>query len=133
MIRKRTHVVCLFVAFSLMTFILSSGTTFGAEGHSAEGKEMVTVLSPLGTPPLIKRSLMAPRLESLDGKTIYLVDVRFNDGDIFLQQMQAWFKENMPKVNVKFVRKSGTYTFNDKKLWQEIKENGHGVVMAIGH
>ena len=130
--KERLLAVRLFLVFAIIALVVLAGPGFGEEGVS-QVEEMITVLSPVGKPPLIKRSSMAPRLDTLDGKTIYLVDVRFDDGDIFLQQMKAWFNENMPKVNVKFVRKSGTYTFNDKKLWQEIKEKGHGVVMAIGH
>src|SRR2546425_5783843 len=34
-------------------------------------------------------------LDSLDGKTLYLVDCRFDDSDVFLTQMQAWFAEHM--------------------------------------
>ena len=32
---------------------------------------------------------MAPRLDSLDGKTVYLVDCRFDDGDLLMGQMQV--------------------------------------------
>jgi hypothetical protein len=96
-------------------------------------EQMITVLNPQGNPPLIKRKPMARRLDSLDGKRVYLVDVRFNDGDILLQQMKSWFEKNMPAVNPVFVRKSGVYTYDDKTLWQEIKEKGDAVIMAIGH
>ena len=37
------------------------------------------------------RKPLAPRLDTLDGKTVYLVDCRFDDSDVFLEQMQAWF------------------------------------------
>ena len=50
----------------------------------------------MGYPPAITPVDMAPRPDSLDGKTVYLVDCRFDDGDIFLQQMQAWFAEHCP-------------------------------------
>jgi hypothetical protein len=76
---------------------------------------------------------MAPRLETLEGKTIYLVDVRFDDGDRLLKQMQGWFEEKMPKVNTVFVQKSGVYMEDDPELFREIKEKGHAMIMAIGH
>ena len=94
---------------------------------------MITVLNPQGIPPRIKRNAMAPRPETLAGKTVYLVDVRFNDGDVLLRQMENWLIEKMPEVKVKFVRKSGVYSFDDRTLWQEIKEEGDAVVMAVGH
>jgi len=118
----------------MITLLVVAGITLCSKGVLAgSGEERITVLNPQGNSPLIKRKSMAPRLDSLDGKTVYLVDVRFNDGDIFLQQMKSWFEENMPKVNAVFVRKSGVYTFNDKKLWKEIQDKGDAVIMAIGH
>ena len=41
--------------------------------------EKITVLNPVGYPPKINKKAAAPRPESLDGKTIYLVDCRFDD------------------------------------------------------
>ena len=35
---------------------------------------------------------------TLDGKTVYLVDCRFDDSDVFLRQMEAWFAEHLPGV-----------------------------------
>jgi hypothetical protein len=96
-------------------------------------EQMITVLNPQGNPPLIKRKPMARRPDSLEGKRVYLVDVRFNDGDILLQQMKFWFEENMPRVNPVIVKKSGVYTYDDKALWQEIRGKGDAVIMAIGH
>ena len=58
----------------------------------------LTVLNPQGYPPRVTPKDLAPRLDTLDGKTIYLVDCRFDDSDIFLKQMQAWFHEHMPGV-----------------------------------
>jgi hypothetical protein len=46
--------------------------------------------NPKGTPPPVKLVRMAPRLATLDGKTIYLVDTGFMGGGTRLQQMQTW-------------------------------------------
>ena len=99
--------------------------------EKSDGK--IRVLNPMGYPPKITQLGMAPRLDTLDGKTVYLVDVRFDDGDRLLQQMQGWFKENMPTVNTVFKQKSGVYTKDDPELFREIKEKGHAMIMAIGH
>ena len=58
----------------------------------------ITVLNPVGYPPKVTKKAAAPRLESLDGKTIYLVDCRFDDSIELLKQVQAWFAEHMPSV-----------------------------------
>jgi len=106
-------------------------TKKAARANAGTGK--VIGLNPRGTPPPIKLIPMAPRLASLDGKTVYLVDVGFHDGDNFLRQIQAWFHQNMPGVTTVFKRKAGAYAEDDPKLWAEIKDKGHGMIMAIGH
>ena len=72
-------------------------------------------------------------MDSLDGKTVYLVDVRFDDGDLLLQEMQKWFSERMPQVKTVFVRKSGVYTQDDPELFQEISEKADAVILGVGH
>jgi hypothetical protein len=91
------------------------------------------VMNPMGYPPVIKQLEMAPRLDNLEGRTVYLVDVRFDDGDILLQQMQAWFTEYKPGVNAVFVRKSGVYTQDDTSLLEEIREKADAVILGVGH
>lgn len=90
-------------------------------------------LNPKGTPPPVKLIPMAPRLDSLHGKTVYLVDTGFMSGGTLLQQMQAWFGQNMPDVTVVFRKKAGPYMEDDPPLWKEIKEKGNAAIMAIGH
>ena len=93
----------------------------------------ITLMNPLGYPPLVEQKPMAERPASLSGKKVYLVDVTFDDGDIFLKEMQAWFTRNMPQVTPEFRTKKGLYSSNDPGLWQEIKGSGGVMVMAIGH
>jgi len=76
---------------------------------------------------------MAPRLGSLDGKTVYLVDTGFEGGGFLLNQIQLWFNRNMPHTTVVFRRKAGPYAEDDPALWKEIKEKGNAAIMAIGH
>lgn len=90
-------------------------------------------MNPMGYPPTITPSGMAPRLDTLDEKTVYLVDCRFDDGDILLRQMQAWFAEHAPSVRTVFVRKSGVYTEDDPRLFEEIREKGDAAIVGVGH
>ena len=92
-----------------------------------------TVLSPVGIPPAIKTLAMAPRLNTLDGKTIYIVDDGFVGGDVLLKEMAAWFNRNMPSVNVVYRRKAGGFPDEDPRLWAEIKAKGDAVIMGVGH
>ena len=95
--------------------------------------EKVVALNPMGFPPAIEQVRLAPRPSSLDGKTVYLVDARFDDSDRLLLQMQNWFEEHMPKTKTVFVSKDGVYTRDDPRLFQEIKENGAAMIMGVGH
>jgi hypothetical protein len=90
-------------------------------------------MNPMGFPPQIEPVSMAPRLDGLKGKTIYLVDARFDDSDRFLQQMQAWFEEHMPETKAVFVSKSGVYTEEDPDLWAQIKARADAMIMGVGH
>ena len=98
-----------------------------------EEKGSLTVFNPRGNPPPIQLLPMAPRLDSLDGKTVYIVDIRFSGGYSFLHEMIDWFAKNMPKVNTVFKEKNGNYFEDDPALWAEIKEHGDAMIMAIGH
>lgn len=75
---------------------------------------------------------MAPRLDSLNGKTVYLVNQGFGGSDLFMKQFQAWFAQNMPTVNTVLRRKTG-FIFRDdtKDLWEEIKEKGDAVIFGV--
>jgi len=94
---------------------------------------MLSVLNPTGYPPAIERKAMAERPPSLDGRTIYLVDLTFDNGDVFLKEMQKWFSQNMPAVKTVFRAKKGAYYADDPELWDEIKAANGMMIMAIGH
>jgi hypothetical protein len=95
--------------------------------------QKITVLSPVGYPPKITRKTAAPRLESLEGKTIYLVDCRFDDSIELLKQVQAWFAEHIPGVKTRIISLSATYQHDDPKTWEEIKHNGDAAIVGVGH
>ena len=111
------------------TAVVADDTDAGA----AAAQLLYTVLNPTGIAPEIERRAMAPRPESLDGKTIYLVDVTFNGGDLFLQEMEKWMAVNMPEVNPIFRIKKGFYAADDPDLWREIQAVDGLMIMAIGH
>jgi hypothetical protein len=93
----------------------------------------VHVLDPTGYPPKIAPRPLAPRLDTLDGRTVYLVDCRFDDSDVFLAQMRAWFAEHLPRVTTVLKRISSVYLVDDPTTWEEIKARGHAAILGVGH
>jgi hypothetical protein len=94
---------------------------------------MITVLNPVGFPPKVSRRELAPRLPRLEGRTIYLVDCRFDDSDVFLRQMQAWFARHVPDAHVVVKRLSSVYLQDDPATWEEIRARGHAAILGVGH
>ena len=93
----------------------------------------IGALNPKGMPPPIQLVPMAKRLDSLDGKTVFLVSDGFPGADHFLNQIAIWFKKNMPSVTTEYRLKAGGFPDDDPKLNAEIKAKGNAVIMAIGH
>lgn len=108
------------------------GKKHAKDGENSDDANFVA-LSPKGTPPPVERFSMAPRLSTVQGKTMYLVDTGFLGADQLLQQIALWFQKNQPDVKTVMRKKAGTYPEEDPKLWAEIKANGNATIMAIGH
>jgi hypothetical protein len=75
---------------------------------------------------------MAPRLDKLENKTIYLVDTGFAGAMDFLKEMQNWFNANMPSVKTVVILKSGNAFVDSPELWPELKQKADGVVFGVG-
>jgi hypothetical protein len=75
---------------------------------------------------------MAPRLNTLDKKTIYLVDTGFAGAKEFLEELQSWFTKNLPSVKTVLVSKKGTPFSDSPDLWAELKKKADGVIFGVG-
>ncbi|MBN1907955.1 MAG: hypothetical protein JW927_22955 [Deltaproteobacteria bacterium] len=96
--------------------------------------EKITVMNPAIANPMVDRVALTERLDSLDGKTVYLVDINWGGPDAaygVFEEMKIWFNENMPKVNVVVKRKAGSYMADDPALWKEIGEKGNAALIGV--
>jgi hypothetical protein len=95
--------------------------------------DKLTVLNPLGYPPKVNLKPMAPRLDGLDGKTIYLVDPRFDDSGLFMEQLQRVMTARLPGVKTRLVQLNNVYSKDDPQTWEEIRANGDAAIIGVGH
>jgi hypothetical protein len=95
----------------------------------------ITVLNPMGTPPPITLIPQAPRLDTLDGKTVYFINTGYIGTDRLMAVMSDWFKVNYPKTNLVYKdNKSGAGLSSvSKDLWTEIAEKGDAAIVGLGH
>lgn len=93
----------------------------------------LSVHNPVGYPPKITRKPHAKRLDRLDGKTVYLVDCRFDDSIELLKQVEAWFAAHMPDVDTRLVSLTNYYGKDDPETWKEIRANGGAAILGVGH
>jgi hypothetical protein len=122
----------LISGFVIAVLCLTLQETSPAQGKTSE--EIITVLSPVGIPPEIQLKPMAPRLNTLSGKTVYLVNDGYLGTDILLGEMQDWFEANMPEVRTVYKEMGGGgFTAEDPALWAEIEEKADAVIMGMGH
>jgi hypothetical protein len=100
-----------------------------------------TVVNPEGrlvqttqpAPPQAGSSELAKRLESLDGKVVYLVDTGFGGSFRFMQELQRWFGEHMPAVTTVRKRKpGGPFADDNDALWDEIRARGQAAILGVG-
>jgi hypothetical protein len=76
--------------------------------------------------------ILARRLDTLENKTVYLIDNGFGGGSEFMLQLQKWFAKHMPSVTTVARRKTGHVFADDTTdLWDEIKARGHAVVYGV--
>jgi hypothetical protein len=122
-------VLCLFCCYPTLN------NQAHAQGKAAPAMQKITVLSPMGTPPPIKLKAMAPRLSTLDGKTIYVIDQGYLGTDNLLKEMIVWLEKEYPKTTFVFKRlgMNRESPQGPPPLFAEIKEKADGVIMGLGH
>ncbi len=105
------------------------------DAAGCESGSLVSVLNPGIETRLANRVPLAPRLSTLQGKTLYLVDFDWggmekNGGVLF--EIQHWFAQHMPSVKTIYKIKSGNFVTDDPGLWKEIADkHGDGVIIGV--
>ncbi len=129
----------LLTSFLLLTMaaVASAGLTPSQAQQKkakAAAKPLITVLNPAIESRMVDRIPLSPRLDTLENKTIYLVDINWGGPDAaysVFEEIQSWFAKNSPTTKIVIKRKYGSYTQDDPKLWKEIAANGNAALIGI--
>jgi hypothetical protein len=91
----------------------------------------IQVHDPRGFPPDVKGRPLAPRLQTLDGKTVYLVDCLFDNSAVFIEQLQDWFAEHMPAVDTQVITPKESWV-EDPEMCARIIRDGDAAILGVG-
>jgi len=93
------------------------------------------VLNPACANKAVERIPLTPRtLGTLEGKTVYLVDIGWGGPDAaydVFQIIEKRFKDQFAGITTKVVRKNGFFAADDPELWDEVKERGDACIIGI--
>ena len=132
------------ILFDSFRFMLVAQVSIGVMSCATEPvdtekiseERLITVLNPAISSKMAERIPLTPRTDTLEGKTIYLVDLQWGGPEAaysVFEEMEGWFSRNMPSVNVEIRRSNGGWMGDDAALREQIisKKPG-GVVIGIG-
>jgi hypothetical protein len=115
-------------------FVLGALLFAGYMPAQSGGTGKIMVLNPAIASKMARRAPLCPRLSSLDGKTLYLVDINWGGPDAaysVYEEMQNWFAREIPSLKIIIKRKKGSYSQDDPELWKEIAKNGNAAMVGI--
>lgn len=119
----------------LSSIITVSSLMLAAYAPVALSAEKITVMNPEIPTKLAPRLPLTERLDSIEGKTIYMVDNQWGGPEgayQLFEEMQLWFAENMPSVKTVLRRTKGNMFTDDPELWKEISEKGDAAIIGTG-
>lgn len=93
--------------------------------------ERIKVHDPRGFPPKVVGKRLAARLDSLDGKVVYLVDCLFDNSDAFMEQMRQWFAKNLPSVKTSIIKPRESWV-DDPNMRAAIEADGDAAILGVG-
>jgi hypothetical protein len=131
---KLPLICCMFVMVGFMAWAYPAAQG-NRKAPDSDSGELIAVLNPAVASRMADRLPLAPRLDTLHGKTIYMIDINWGGPEAALsvfEEMQRWFKQNMPSVKTVIKMKKGGYETDDPELWKEISVNkGDGAILGV--
>jgi hypothetical protein len=91
----------------------------------------ITVHDPRGFPPQVTGKRLAPRLESLDGKVVFLVDCLFDNSEVFMDELQKWFAQHLATVRIRNIKPRESWV-DDPQMRETIEQEGDAAILGVG-
>lgn len=127
-LKIHNHLYALIVIFS---FILPISAP-AAKQDEMNREGIYAVLDPRGIWPRIERIPLSPRLSTLEGKRIYLIN-SWGSGtgfEAFFLKIEKELRARHPGVAVTIKGRNTGYSQDDPELWQEMQSNADAFIYA---
>ena len=110
---------------------LTCATAPGANRGANIMAEKLTVHDPRGYPPKVTGKRLAKRLDTLEEKTVYLVDCLFDNSELFMEQLRDWFAEHLPSVRTPMIKPYDSWV-DDPDMRSEVAAKGDAAILGVG-
>jgi len=91
----------------------------------------LSVHDPRGYPPKVTGKQLAPRVPSLDGKVVFLVDCLFDNSDLFMAELASWFAERLPTVRIRNIKPRDSWV-DDPEMRKTVVKEGDAAILGVG-
>ena len=93
--------------------------------------DRIAVHDPRGFAPKVTGKRLAPRIESLAGKTVYLVDCLFDNSEVFMRELQDWFGKHLPAVKTPIIKPRESWV-DDPGMRAKVAADGDAAILGVG-
>jgi hypothetical protein len=98
---------------------------------TASRAERLVVHDPRGYPPKVEGKALAPRLNGLDGKRVFLVDCLFDNSDVFMAALREWFTHRLPAVHTETIKPHESWV-DDPEMRARVAAEGDAAILGVG-
>jgi hypothetical protein len=79
----------------------------------------------------VEGKAMAPRLNALDGKRVFLVDCLFDNSDVFMSELRDWFTHRLPDVRIETIKPRESWV-DDPEMRGRVAAEGDAAILGVG-
>jgi hypothetical protein len=122
------------VALSAFMFPPAAAAPQVSRSSKDTSGKLVTVLNPEIPNKVAERAPLIPRLDTVDGKTIWYVSENWGDAKsnaIFFEELQKWFAINHPTTKLVYKVKNGSFMVDDPGLLKELVANADAAILGV--